>query len=168
MIYLTTFILTLFLTHIAHALPRACRDPISPESSTQDPYYDAQYNLLIQPSPLRATFDNTFDNPQGSLNNVACSDGDHGLAARFPLFHDLPNFPFIGGAFDIAWNSPNCGSCWQITNQATGASIYLTAIDTAGAGFNIAEKAFKRLNGGQLGGALEVVGQKVNPAICGL
>jgi hypothetical protein len=169
MIYLTTFILTFLLTQIAPALPEARGDPISPESLSPDPYGDAEYNFHI-PSPLHATYNNTFDDPQGSLKNVACSDGEHGLAARYPKFGDLPNFPFISGAFDIEWNSPNCGACWQVTNQANGASFFLTAIDTAGAGFNTSEIAFKLLNGGQLGGpsVLEVVAQKVNPAICGI
>jgi hypothetical protein len=168
MIYLTTFILALFLTQIARALPQACGDSIFTESSTLDPYGDELYGFTI-PSPLRATYDNTYDYPRGSLNSVACSNGDNGLAARFPTFVDLPTFPYIGGAFDIVWNSPNCGGCWKITNKAIHISIYITAIDTAGAGFNIGEVAFKTLNNGQLGeGVLEVVAQKVPPSVCGL
>jgi hypothetical protein len=143
MIYFTTFIFALFLTHVTRALPQPSA-----------------------PTPLRATFDQTFDNPTGLLNNVACSNGDNGLAAKFPTFADLPTFPFIGGAFDVAWNSPNCGGCWEITNPANGASIFITAVDQAGAGFNIAEEAYKALNGGQLGGGLDVVAQKVSPSIC--
>jgi hypothetical protein len=166
MIYLTTFILVLFLTQIALALPQACSDPISPELLTPDPYGDTEFNFQI-PSPLRATFDKTFDNSQGSLNSVACSDGDNGLAAKYPNFGKLPGFPHIGGAFDIAWNSPNCGGCWSVSNKASGATIFVTAIDTAEVGFNIAEAAFKQLNGGQLGeGVLEVVARRVNPSIC--
>jgi hypothetical protein len=163
MVYLSTFILTLFLTQIARAQPPACHDPITPESLNPD----TEYNLQI-PSPLRATFDQTFDNPQGSLNGVACSNGDNGLAAKYPNFSDLPTFPYIGGAYDIAWNSPNCGGCWLITNPANGDSVYITAIDTAGAGFNIAQVAYKQLNGGELGGGLNVVAKKVNRGICGL
>ena len=63
------------------------------------------------PSPLRATYDTTFDNKAGSLHSVACSNGPNGLSSRFPTFGDISNFPFIGGAFDVAWNSPNCGGC---------------------------------------------------------
>jgi hypothetical protein len=164
MIYLITFIYSLFLTQITRALPWACRDPVSPELFTQDPYVDTEYNLI--PSPLRVTFDKTFDNAQGSLKSVACSDGENGLASRFPKFGDLPNFPNIGGAFDVSFNSPNCGGCWMITNKANGAIILLTAVDTAAAGFNIAETAFRKLNGGQLGDTLEVEAQKVDPDHC--
>jgi hypothetical protein len=118
---------------------------------------------------LRATYDTTFDNKSGSLNNVACSNGANGLVARFPTFGDIPKFPFIGGAFDVVWNSPNCGSCWSLTNPATGASINLVAVDTAGSGFNIAQEAFVQLNGGQIGqGVLDVVASKVAPSVCGL
>ena len=121
------------------------------------------------PSPLRATFDTTFDNRDGSLNNVACSNGPNGLASRFPTFGDIPNFPFIGGVFDVVWKSPNCGGCWNVTNPTTGVSIQITAIDTAGAGFNIAQEAFEKLNGGQIGqGVVDVVANKVAPSVCGL
>jgi hypothetical protein len=103
------------------------------------------------------------------MNNVACSNGANGLAARFPTFGDVPTFPFIGGAFDVVWNSPNCGSCWTLTNPATGTSINLVAVDAAGSGFNIAQEAFVQLNGGQVGqGTLDVVATKVSPSVCGL
>ncbi|KAF8273024.1 Cerato-platanin, partial [Lactarius quietus] len=118
---------------------------------------------------LRATYDITFDNKAGSLNGVACSNGPNGLASRFPTFGDIPSFPFIGGAFDVAWNSPNCGACWALTNPATGVTINITAVDTAGAGFNIAKEAFDKLAGGQSGlGAVDVVANKVSPSVCGL
>src|SRR6266404_1981717 len=120
------------------------------------------------PSPLRATFDNTFDNKDGSLNGVACSNGENGLASRFPTFGDLPSFPFIGGAFDVVWNSPNCGSCWAVTNPANGVTINITAIDTAGAGFNIAKEAFDKLAGAQsFLGAIDVKAKKISPSVCG-
>jgi Cerato-platanin len=121
------------------------------------------------PSPLRATYDSTFDNKSGSLNGVACSNGANGLAARFPTFGDIPSFPFIGGAFDVVWNSPNCGACWSVTNPSTDVSINMTAIDTAGAGFNIAKEAFEKLTGGEISqGAIDVVASKVSPSACGL
>ena len=121
------------------------------------------------PSPLRATYDATFNNRADSLNNVACSNGPNGLVSRFPTLGDIPNFPFIGGAFDVVWNSPNCGGCWNITNPTTGSSVQITAIDTAGSGFNIAQEAFEKLNGGQIGqGVVDVVANKVAASVCGL
>jgi hypothetical protein len=171
MIYLTTFIITLFLTgtQIARALPQACGDLTPPESSTLDPYGDPQFSISVL---LHATHDGTFDKPFSSMNDVSCSTGNNGLAAKFPKFINLPSFPNIGGAFDVWWNSPNCGGCWKITNLANNAEIYMIAIDSAGGGFNIAEGAYKKLNCGQLGqGAsnyLEVVGEKVAPCFCGL
>ena len=118
---------------------------------------------------LRATFDTTYDNKSGSMNNVACSNGANGLSARFPTFGDVPSFPFIGGAFDVVWNSPNCGSCWTLTNAATGTSINFVAVDATGSGFNIAQEAFVQLNGGQIGqGTVDVIATKVAPSVCGL
>jgi hypothetical protein len=118
---------------------------------------------------FRATFDTFYDNNSGSMNNVACSNGANGLSARFPTFGDVPSFPFIGGAFDVVWNSPNCGSCWTLTNAVTGTSINFVAVDATGGGFNIAQEAFVQLNGGQIGqGTVEVTATKVAPSVCGL
>jgi hypothetical protein len=82
---------------------------------------------------------------------------------------DIPSFPFIGRAFDVVWNSPDCGACWNLTNMAMGVSISITAVDSAGAGFKIAQEAFEKLNDGQIGeGVLEVVANKVSPSVRGL
>jgi hypothetical protein len=150
MIFSTTFALAaLLLTPVAHALPHA-------EPSTRS-------------ETVRATFDTTYDNKGGSLNGVACSNGANGLVARFPTFGDIPTFPFIGGAPGVVFNSPNCGGCWRLTSTATGASLIMTAIDSSGSGFNIAQEAFVTLNGGQIGqGVLEVVADQVDRSICGL
>jgi hypothetical protein len=48
-------------------------------------------------------------------------------------------------------------------------SVQITAIDTAGSGFNIAQEAFEKLNGGQIGqGVVDVFANKVSPTVCGL
>ena len=146
-----------------------------PPTTTPSPYEPSSKPVDgNQPGPkvsssLRATYDTTYDNKDGSLNGVACSNGPNGLAARFPTFGDVPSFPFLGGAFDVVWNSPNCGSCWNLTNTATGVSISLSAVDSAGAGFNIAQEAFEKLNNGQIGqGVLDVIANKISPLFCGL
>ncbi|EJC99995.1 cerato-platanin-like protein [Fomitiporia mediterranea MF3/22] len=96
---------------------------------------------------VKATYDQTYDNASGSMNGVACSNGANGLASRFPTFGDLPTFPNVGGAHAVTgWNSTKCGSCWKLTYQGT--SITLTAIDTAGVGFNIALEALDTLTDG--------------------
>ena len=92
---------------------------------------------------------NTFyDNPSTSMNNVACSDGQNGLVTKgFPTFGSLPSFPNVGGVYAVgAWNSPFCGSCWQLTYG--GNSIYVTAIDTVYSGFDISLAAMNILTGG--------------------
>ena len=141
-----SFALALFFTQVAHALPQAAAPT---------------------PSPLRAAFDSTFDNPTYSVGNVACSNGANGLAAKYPTFNKVPNYPYIGGAYDVAWNSPNCGGCWSITNPKTGASIYMTAVDSAGHGFNLGTAAFTALNGGQKT-TIDVVATKVAKWYCGM
>jgi Cerato-platanin len=151
-IYPVTFVLALFLAQVAYGLP-------------QDPPAD----VTGAPSPLRATYDTTFDNAAGSMNSVACSNGPHGLASRFPTFGSVPTFPFIGGAYDVSWGSPNCGGCWNITNPKLGKTIHILAIDTSGVGFNIAKEAFAELNGGNVDeGVIEVTADKVPSSVCGL
>ena len=45
-------------------------------------------------STVHATFDATYDNRSGSLNDVTYSNGASGLAARFPTFSNIPTFLF--------------------------------------------------------------------------
>lgn len=162
MIYLTTFFLTLILTHVARALPRGCHDQIPPQIDTDQQGFTFDD---IQPFPLKVTWDQTFDNPSGSTNGVACSDGQNGLASKYPTFGSFPYFPNIGGAYDIVWNSTNCGSCWFIYNPANHQWVYITGIDTAGHGFNIAKGAFQKL-GDVNAGSLVVDAWKVSPSPC--
>ncbi|KAH9911674.1 immunomodulatory protein [Epithele typhae] len=95
------------------------------------------------------TYDNTYDNPRGSLNSVACSNGVNGLVTKgYTIFASLPNYPYIGGGFPVpGWNSTECGSCWTIYYE--GKNINVTLVDTAGRGFNIAEKALNVLTNGR-------------------
>ena len=91
---------------------------------------------------------NTFyDNPSTSMNNVACSNGQNGLVTKgFPTFGSLHTFPNAGGVYAVgAWNSPECGSCWQLTYPGTGNSIYVTAIDTVYSGFDISHQQMNML-----------------------
>ena len=120
------------------------------------------------------SYDKVYDNPKGSLDSVACSDGPYGLTTRgYTTFGSLPSFPNIGGAFDIAgWDSPHCGSCWKLTyTSATGSkSINVTAIDVSPAGFNVAFAAMNNLTNGQATflGRVKVKAVEVPASSCGL
>jgi hypothetical protein len=160
MIYFTTLIFTLLLSHIARAVP-ACGDVASPED-----VYDTYDEELVL-ATYTVTWDATYDNPDGSTNGVACSNGPHGLAGTYPNFDDFPDFPYLGGAYDTKWGSPNCGKCWKLTNTQTGRWIYFTAIDASGS-FNIGKHAFIALNGGTVGGGtLDAEAQPVPRHFCG-
>ena len=147
-----SFALALFFTRVAHALPQ-------PDIIPRDP--------AAPPSTPRAAFDSTFDNPNYSVGNVACSNGANGLAAKYPTFSKVPGYPYIGGAWDVAWNSPNCGGCWKITNPKNGAWVYMTAVDTAGHGFNLGTAAFNALTGGSKT-TIDVTATKVSSWFCGM
>ncbi|TFK34871.1 SnodProt1 [Crucibulum laeve] len=122
---------------------------------------------------VEATYDPVYDNRKGSMRSVACSDGSNGLIRHgYNTYGDLPTFPNIGGAQAVAgWNSPKCGSCWNITYtnpQDVTRSIVITAIDTASGGFNLATPAMRRLAGGETPGRIMVTSQEVDASLCGL
>jgi hypothetical protein len=165
MIYFTTFILALFFTHIARALPQGCNDP------TPDLYHNAQYK---PPGPippgkprLHATRDKKYDDPRGQTKHVTCADGKNGLAKKYPKFSDFPEYPFIGGVHNLNPHSDNCGACWKLTNKKTNASVSFIAIDNAAHGFTLSGPAYKKLGGDKAGkDGVEVEGHKVPHSDC--
>ena len=115
-------------------------------------------------------FNTFYDNASTSLNNVACSNGDNGLVTKgFPTFGSLPSFPSIGGVSAVkGWNSPECGSCWQLTYA--GNTIYVTAVDTISDGFDISLAGMNLLTNGQAQQLDTVNAQatQVDESFCGL
>ena len=161
MIYFTTFIFTL-LSYIVRAVP-AWGDVDSPPG-LYDTYDDEQLVFVS----YKVTWDAKYDNPKGNTSSVACSNVPDGFASKYPHFKNIPGFPYIGGAFDIKWGSPNCGKCWKLTRQKTGKSIYFIAIDAAASGFNIGKHAFLALNSATVGtDTLQVEAVSVPPHFCG-
>ena len=79
MIYFTTFIFTLLLSHIARAVP-ARDDVASPkEYESYDAYDDEQLVLAT----YKVMWNSKYDDPNGSTNSVACSAGLHGRAGEY-------------------------------------------------------------------------------------
>lgn len=134
-------------------------------------------SLLSVGSATTVSYDTIFDDASGSLNTIACSDGSHGLITRgYKTFGSLPSYPFIGGTSDIdGWNSPNCGSCYQLVyidpnDETKKKSINILAIDVAKEGFNVAKAALDELTGGNAEqfGNVDVEAKLVDRAVCGL
>ena len=124
---------------------------------------------------LSVSYDTAYDNSGTSLSSVACSDGPNGLLTRgFTTFGSLPKFPFIGGAPAVTgWNSPGCGTCWELTyvnSQGVSTSINILAIDVATPNYNIALEAMNNLTNGEATflGRVPVTAVKVAPSVCGL
>ncbi|KAG0706467.1 cerato-platanin-related secreted protein [Suillus ampliporus] len=123
------------------------------------------------------SYDTAYDISSTSLNTVACSDGSNGMETRgYTTFGSIPSFPYIGGAPQITgWNSPYCGSCWQIsyTGSSGLTTITVTAIDVGDAtreGFNLSLEAMNALTGGQAQslGRVSVTATQVGASACGL
>jgi hypothetical protein len=109
-----------------------------------------------------------YDDPQGSMDTVACSNGQNGLGMKYKTFGSIPSYPFIGSPYNISGpSSPNCGSCWVITNPATGLSIQMTSIDSSGVGFNLTAQAFAALTNSDLAvQEIYVVANKLSTSPC--
>ncbi|KAJ7577469.1 Cerato-platanin [Mycena floridula] len=121
------------------------------------------------------SFDQAYDVASSSLATVACSDGPNGMLTKgFTTFGSLPSFPRIGGAAAIpGFNSPNCGTCWQLTytnSSGVAKSIDILAIDHTDAGFNIGLNAMNTLTNNQAVflGRVDVVAKQVAASVCGL
>ena len=129
-------------------------------------------SALTTPTPasVPVTYDNTYDNPTGSLFNVACSNGDNGLLTKgFTDFQSLPPFPYIGGAAAVEhWDSESCGSCWKLSYE--GRHVHVLAVDYAAQGFNVAQAALDALTDGRAVelGHVEAEATLVGPWECGL
>lgn len=105
------------------------------------------------------------------MTAVSCSDGANGLITKYGWQTQgaIPKFPYIGAAEAVGgWNSPQCGTCWQLSYN--GKSINVLAIDHAGAGFNIALDAMNALTNGQATALGRIDAQSVQVPIsnCGL
>ncbi len=121
-------------------------------------------------SAANVHYDTVYDNSKGSLSTVTCSDGANGLLTKgFTTFGSLPSFPNIGAAQAVGdWNSPACGTCWQITYG--GKSINVTAIDTVKDGFNLSLEAMDTLTNGHAKefGVVSAQATQVSKSYCGL
>ena len=120
------------------------------------------------------SYDTVYDNGGQSLATVACSDGANGLLTKgYTTFGSLPRFPLIGGVPAVTgWNSPACGTCWQVT-YTNGAgvtrSVNILAVDVGRNGFNIARAAMDQLTGNQAValGRINVSSRQVANSACG-
>merc|ERR1712228_219722 len=87
-----------------------------------------------------------------SLTSVSCSDGANGLMTRWGYQTLEPMFPYVAAMAGATWNSPKCGTCVCLNDDADAGSVCVTVIDACGAvqegtHFDIAEAAFTELFG---------------------
>jgi hypothetical protein len=149
MIFPTTFIVALFLAHIARAVPQACYDPTPDESSST---LDGQYNLA-GPGPVIPTYKAFYNSEYGHGDNPLTLTACASLAAKYKTFKDVPHFPDIGAAPN---GSKHCAAIWEITNKATKKSVQFTSIDEASAGFVLSFKTYEKLGGKLATGHVDV------------
>ncbi|KAG7137036.1 Protein SnodProt1 like protein [Verticillium longisporum] len=129
------------------------------------------FTVATAASAASVSYDKGYDNGSRSLTAVSCSDGTNGLITRYgwQTQKQVKKFPYIGGAPAVAgWNSPNCGTCWELSYN--GRTINVLAIDHSANGFNIALDAMNALTGGQAVklGRVNASSKQVNKSKCGL
>ncbi|EED79834.1 predicted protein [Postia placenta Mad-698-R] len=113
-----------------------------------------QYNI---------TYNAFYNDGDSSLSFTACSR----LIPTDPVLASFHDFPYIGGTSAItSENTTACGTCWQL--DYNGNSIYITAVDTAEAGFfNLTHYAFEKLTDGQTGDYVSAIATEVDSSHCG-
>ncbi|KAI1343389.1 SnodProt1 [Xylariaceae sp. FL0016] len=127
--------------------------------------------LAVSASAASVAYDTGYDDASRSMTAVSCSDGANGLTTRYGWATQgaIPKFPYIGAAEAVAgWNSPNCGTCWQLAYG--GKTITVLAIDHAASGFNVALDAMNDLTNGQAValGRVDATATQVDVSACGL
>ncbi|KAK0464368.1 immunomodulatory protein [Desarmillaria tabescens] len=127
---------------------------------------------LIPSSAFAVTigYDSGYGISTNSLANVACSNGANGLLTKgFTTYGSLPTFPNITSSDSIAgWNSPNCGTCWQLSYNGLTATVI--AIDHALSGFYTSQATLDALTGGHAVefGTVQGTATQVAASACGL
>jgi hypothetical protein len=87
------------------------------------------------------------------ITSVACSDGINGLMTRWKISDLSTIFPYVAAWNKISWNSPKCGTCFELTDYNTKKRIYVIGIDQCGpenkydSHFEISQEAFVKLFG---------------------
>ncbi|KAI4866605.1 SnodProt1 [Hypoxylon rubiginosum] len=127
-------------------------------------------SLVAASSAVTVSYDTGYDDDSRSLTTVSCSDGQYGLIPRYgwQTQGDIPAM-YLGAADTIAgWNSPSCGTCYELSYNGKTINVY--AIDHAGAGFNIALDAMNALTNGQAValGRVDATSRQVDVSACGI
>ncbi|CAA9963306.1 hypothetical protein CFE70_006736 [Pyrenophora teres f. teres 0-1] len=128
-------------------------------------------SLASMASAITVSYDTIYDDSSRSMTTVSCSDGENGLIRRygFQTLGAIKNFPYVGGYQGVeGWNSKQCGTCYSVTYN--GNTIYVLAIDRAGAGFNLAKGAVDKLTNNQAEalGRIDAQYAQVGVNMCGL
>ncbi|KAG9315825.1 Cerato-platanin-domain-containing protein [Chiua virens] len=102
---------------------------------------------LAQSGTAKVTYVGLYDNPDWPLDSTACSNGDNGLDTKWPTLGDIPGYPLVAGIPGLTWNSPSCGTCWELSyvnDIGVTHTVTVTAVDAAYT-FNLAKSVFMEL-----------------------
>ena len=130
--------------------------------------------LTSATAQLSASYIIMYDTSELNIMKVACGGGSHGFENRgFSTIGSLPGYPNVGGVPAITgWNSPNCGTCWNVTHtddEGIMRTISLLGID-ASVNYTTTTAAMNNLTNGQADflGRVDVTVVQVPSSVCGL
>mmetsp|Transcript_4306 Transcript_4306/g.12009 ORF Transcript_4306/g.12009 Transcript_4306/m.12009 type:complete len:276 (-) Transcript_4306:380-1207(-) len=63
------------------------------------------------------------------LTELSCSDGANGLITRWGYDKIRRMWPYVAAVSNLQWNSPVCGTCYELYAESTGNTVYVTAVD---------------------------------------
>ncbi|KAJ3491941.1 hypothetical protein NLI96_g357 [Meripilus lineatus] len=174
---------TIILSVLALLVAPLIAVPTNPKSSskavsssaqpTASPYPTGVPPPVVSPKPqppatVPVRFSNAYDKKTLSMNSVACSNGANGLLTKgYKTLGSLKVFPYIGGAAAVkGWNSPKCGSCWEITYGRT--TVTILAVDSAKEGFVLSKAALDKLTAGHAAqyGVVQATAKEVPASKC--
>ncbi|RPA92904.1 Cerato-platanin [Choiromyces venosus 120613-1] len=120
-----------------------------------------------------AAYDNVYDLPGVPTLDLACSNGVAGLSSALGLdrISQVPHYPLVGAVEKVeGWGSLSCGKCFCVTNQQSGQSINIIAVDQADTGLALSLAALDQLTGGQgqVLGRVDVRYEEIGWWECGL
>ena len=79
------------------------------------------FSLAAAANALTVSYDQGYDNPDRSLNDVACSNGPNGLMTKYgwQTQGEIPHFANIGGWEGVvSWGSENVSTSDYLRNLA--------------------------------------------------
>jgi len=159
--------------HPGQPTPKSSRITLRKSNFPNVKHWEKRQNNAVQLSVIKVYHADSSDSDSESNDNEGATKQESGVLAFLEdehgkaIDHREKKRPSLAAPSTSRSTRLTVASAGTSQNPANGISIPMTAIDSAGAGFNIAQEVFARLNGGEIGqGSIDVIATKVAPSVC--